>query len=124
LVNIIVVFCVVVHTLEREREREREQSSVPNVHVFSRLRSRCFAALTRRRLSLVLNYDYTKDTFNIGINCWGICGDADNNGDPNSSSPELVDRGGVDLPNFRNTESFAVALDLGLVCLSIFISIK
>ena len=49
----------------------------------------------------------------IGINCFGICGDADGNGDPSDSAAALTARGGVDLPNFRNSEAALIALDFG-----------
>ncbi len=48
----------------------------------------------------------------IGIEYFGIAGDADGDGDPNNSSPELISRGGQDLPNLANSESIAVAIDL------------
>ena len=52
------------------------------------------------------------DEFFIGINCFGICGDADGDGDPASTSLELDERGGVDVAAFGDTESCLVGLDL------------
>jgi len=48
----------------------------------------------------------------VGVEYFGIAGDADGEGDPNNSSPELTARGGQDLPNLANSESIAVAFDL------------
>jgi len=48
----------------------------------------------------------------IGIDYFGVAGDADGDGDPNSSSIALQERGGQDLPDMANSESFAVAIDL------------
>jgi hypothetical protein len=50
---------------------------------------------------------------NIAINCFGICGDADNDGDPGHTSTALLVRGGVDTPDFNETESCTIMLDLG-----------
>jgi hypothetical protein len=49
----------------------------------------------------------------IGINCFGVCGDADGDGDPSVSSSALFAAGGTDNPDFALSESFAVGLDLG-----------
>jgi hypothetical protein len=59
-------------------------------------------------------YNAAADEMNIGVNCFGICGDADGNGDPSVSSPELLQRGGTDLANLGQSESIAIALDLNL----------
>ncbi len=48
----------------------------------------------------------------IGIDYFGVAGDADGDGDPNSSSMALQQRGGQDLPDMANSEGFAVAIDL------------
>lgn len=52
------------------------------------------------------------DQLHVGVEYFGIAGDADGDGDPNNSSLELVARGGQDAPNLANTESIAVAFDL------------
>jgi hypothetical protein len=49
----------------------------------------------------------------FGINCFGICGDADGNGDPNGASNELTSAGGSDNPDFKLSESFCLGMDLG-----------
>ncbi len=48
----------------------------------------------------------------VGVEYFGVAGDADGDGDPSSSSPDLTSRGGQDLPNLANSESIAVAIDL------------
>jgi hypothetical protein len=58
-------------------------------------------------------YDYAADALHIGINCFGVCGDADGDGDPNAASATLVDAGGVDLNQFSGSESCALAIDIG-----------
>ena len=50
---------------------------------------------------------------NIAINCYGICGDADNDGDPGHTSTILQAHGGQDNANFASSESCAIALDFG-----------
>lgn len=54
----------------------------------------------------------TLSQLHIGVEYYGIAGDADGDGDPNNSSQELTARGGQDLPNLANSESIAVAIDL------------
>ena len=49
----------------------------------------------------------------FGVNCFGICGDADGNGDPNAASNELTSAGGSDNPDFKLSESFCLGMDLG-----------
>ena len=39
-------------------------------------------------------YDYARDEFHMAINCFGICGDADGDGDPSRTAAELTARGG------------------------------
>merc|ERR1712169_41362 len=58
-------------------------------------------------------YDYANDALHIGLNCFGVCGDADGDGDEGRSGAVLTDNGGVDLPNFLNSETCAVAIDVG-----------
>jgi len=58
-------------------------------------------------------YDYQNNALHIGINCFGVCGDADGDGDAGVTSPELDALGGKDLPDFTGSESFAVAIDFG-----------
>ena len=63
-------------------------------------------------IQVALSYDNVSDTLFLGIDCRGICGDADGDGDPNSTGPGLSMSGGVDLPNFSGSESFTFGLDL------------
>jgi len=55
--------------------------------------------------------DRESDALLIGSECFGICGDADGDGDPSRTSAALAALGGVDVPNLGRTESFAMALD-------------
>ncbi len=59
-----------------------------------------------------LHYDPFTDTVTVGIDTFGIAGDADGNGDPNATSAWLNTLGGVDLPNWGGTESFSVFFDI------------
>lgn len=63
--------------------------------------------------NIYFQFDLRTGDFHIGINCFGICGDADGDLDPNRSSPELVSVGGLDTADFMSSELFAIALDLG-----------
>lgn len=56
-------------------------------------------------------YDLQSDSLSIGIDCYGICGDADGDGNPNVTSNWLRNSGGRDIANWNNTESFAIVLD-------------
>merc|ERR1712000_682693 len=55
-------------------------------------------------------YDYANDALHIGLNCFGVCGDADGDGDEGRSGAVLTDNGGVDLPNFLNSETTIAAM--------------
>lgn len=65
-------------------------------------------------------YDPSNDTMGVSVNFFknpdgtgiNIAGDADGNGNPNTSDPRTIAAGGIDQPNFRGTESITVALDL------------
>jgi hypothetical protein len=52
--------------------------------------------------------DFDTGALHLGINCFGVCGDADGDGDPNAASMVLVQAGGNDNPDFALSESFAV----------------
>ncbi len=56
-------------------------------------------------------YDRDNDVLYVGINFFGIAGDADGNGDPSNASPELTARGGTDLPNLALTEAIQIQFD-------------
>ena len=57
------------------------------------------------------DYDFDTDIMYVGIDCYGICGDADGDGDPGSTSAWLTALGGVDQPDLDNTESVALRFD-------------
>ena len=59
-----------------------------------------------------LTYDLATDTLYVGINAFGIAGDADGDGDPGATSAWLGATGGADIADFGTTESFAVFFDL------------
>lgn len=47
----------------------------------------------------------TTDELHIGINCFGICGDADGDGDSGRTSSVLAGLGGSDLPKYAFARS-------------------
>lgn len=55
---------------------------------------------------------YEPDTLilHLAINCYGICGDADGDADAGRTSLPLLQRGGLDLPDFANSESCLIGL--------------
>ncbi|MGA9350609.1 MAG: SdrD B-like domain-containing protein, partial [Anaerolineae bacterium] len=61
--------------------------------------------------AIYFDYDSSADVMYVGIDCHGICGDADGNGDPGSTSSILGLRGGTDYPDLAQSESFALAID-------------
>jgi hypothetical protein len=63
-------------------------------------------------VDLRLTYNPATDTLYVGINTFGIAGDADGNGDPGGTATWLANRGGVDNPNLGGTETIAVYFDL------------
>src|SRR5262249_51139281 len=63
---------------------------------------------------LKLQYDRLTDTMYIGIDFVSIAGDADNDGDPGTTSAALSCRGGIDFPNLGDSESIDIALDTNL----------
>ena len=62
--------------------------------------------------ALYFDYDADSDTASFGIDFHGVAGDADGDGEPNSTSEELNQRGGEDLPNLAMTESIAILFDV------------
>ena len=56
-------------------------------------------------------YDRLTDTLYVGINTITIAGDADNDGDPNETGPDLGEMEGRDEVDFANSESFGVVFD-------------
>ena len=61
---------------------------------------------------LRLTYDEVTDTLYVGINTYGIAGDADGDGDPGGTSAWLAAQGGTDNPDLGGTETIAVYFDL------------
>lgn len=59
-------------------------------------------------------YDSSADNMFVGVNCYGICGDADGDGDPSNTSAELASIGGVDTANYGGSESFVLSIDTNL----------
>jgi hypothetical protein len=58
-----------------------------------------------------LYYDQSRDTLAVGVNFFGVGGDVDGNGDPNTSDPRTVANGGIDAARFGGGETVAVGLD-------------
>ena len=50
------------------------------------------------------------DTLFVGVNTFGIAGDADGNGDPGGADPLTTASGGIDLPHMGADKSIAVAI--------------
>jgi hypothetical protein len=63
---------------------------------------------------VAVQYNYERDELHFGIDCFAVCGDADGDGDAARSSADLLARGGTDLADLGNSESFVVALDVTL----------
>lgn len=61
--------------------------------------------------ALYLEYDATSDIMYVGIDCFGICGDTDGDGDPSGTSATLASLGGEDVPEFGPGESFGMLID-------------
>jgi len=66
--------------------------------------------------AVYFDYDWDTDIMYIGIDCYGICGDADGDGDPGSASGWLTGIGGIDYPDLDATEGFAVLFDTNNTC--------
>ncbi|MGB6873847.1 MAG: hypothetical protein WBE46_06915 [Dehalococcoidia bacterium] len=63
-------------------------------------------------VDLRLTYDAAADTLYVGINTFGIAGDADGDGDPGGTSAWLATNLGTDISNLGSTETIAVYFDL------------
>jgi serine/threonine protein kinase len=59
-------------------------------------------------------YEPELDELYVSVDCFGICSDADGNGDPDTASPELTNIGGQDIPRMGNSEGLAIAIDFDL----------
>jgi hypothetical protein len=64
--------------------------------------------------AIFFQYDDLKDELLIGVDCFGVCGDADGDGDAGGASPTLRSLGGQDLPDLARGEGFAIVLDFDL----------
>jgi hypothetical protein len=63
-------------------------------------------------VDLRLTYDTSTDTLYVGINTFGIAGDADGDGDPGHTADWLATNEGTDHTDLHSTESIAVYFDL------------
>ncbi len=61
--------------------------------------------------SIYFNYLPEDDVLQVGIRCYGICGDADGDGDAGSSSYALQLNGGIDFPRLGQSEAIALLID-------------
>ena len=62
--------------------------------------------------AIAIAYDEAADTLYVGIDTYGIAGDADGDGAPSGTSPALAALGGSDNANFAGGECFTIALDI------------
>jgi hypothetical protein len=56
-----------------------------------------------------LSYDAKTDTMFVGVNFFGIAGDADGNGNAGTADPKTLASGGIDMPHLGGRESISVA---------------
>jgi hypothetical protein len=56
--------------------------------------------------NVFMQYDYLTDQLHVGVECRGICGDADGDGNPGASSDLAV----VDNPNYCSTEQLSIMI--------------
>lgn len=64
--------------------------------------------------SLYFFYNRTTDVMQVGIDFYGVAGDADGDGDPGSTGPVLENQLGVDEPDLNGTEAVVLILDTDL----------
>lgn len=62
--------------------------------------------------ALALSFDETTDTLYVGLDTYGILGDADGDADASRTSPALTALGGTDQVDLGGTETFVVVFDL------------
>lgn len=60
---------------------------------------------------IYLNYDWGTDILYVGVDCTGICGDADGNGDPSGTSLWSQLNGGNDRSSYGGEEWMALIID-------------
>ena len=58
-----------------------------------------------------LDYDKATDTLMVGVNFFGVAGDADGNGNPGVASSQMTAEGGVDTPNLGGHKSITLGFD-------------
>ncbi len=58
-----------------------------------------------------LYYDKATDTMDVGVNFFGIAGDADGNGNPGTVSAAAAAKGYLDVPNLGGRESITIGFD-------------
>jgi hypothetical protein len=61
--------------------------------------------------TIYFRYNTTLDVLQVGIQCYGVCGDADGDGNSSFTSSSLAAAGGQDLPNLSSTESITLLID-------------
>jgi hypothetical protein len=64
--------------------------------------------------ALYFYYNRSEDTMYVGLDFYGIAGDADGDGDPGHTGPILASLGGVDEPDLGGTESIVLLMDTNL----------
>ena len=64
--------------------------------------------------AIFFQYDDIEDELLIGVDCFGVCGDADGDGREGVASAELAALGGQDLPGLAQGEGIALVLDFDL----------
>ena len=61
-----------------------------------------------------LNYDTSSDTMYVGVNFFGIAGDADNNGVQGTVTAENAAKGMIEYPHLGGRESISLGFDMAL----------
>jgi len=61
--------------------------------------------------TVYFRYNTTLDILQVGIRCYGVCGDADGDGNSSFTTANLALAGGQDLPNLSGTESITILID-------------
>jgi hypothetical protein len=64
--------------------------------------------------ALYLFYNRSEDTMFVGVDFYGIAGDADGDGDPGRTGQALASLGGVDEPDLGGTESVVLLMDTNM----------
>lgn len=61
--------------------------------------------------AVYFDYESSTDVMYIGIDCYGVCGDADGDGDPAATAPWLSANGGVDTADLSASENIGILID-------------